>query len=106
MVYVPSFGHYGGLNDRFAFGHAGVIEQFVKFRHQRALYIDELGAEAMACAVIHENSFRVMRVPEVMFVRVRADLKVPDVDRRIAEKLPWTANWMASQCLEQGKNCH
>ena len=99
MVYVPSFGHYGGLNDRFAFGHAGVIEQFVKFRHQRALYIDELGAEAMACAVIHENSFRVMRVPEVMFVRVRADLKVPDVDRRIAEKLPWTANWMASHEL-------
>ena len=57
-VFVPAFQSYGGLNDRFAYGHASALRRYVveRLRLLQERHFCWLGAELSACAVaLHER---------------------------------------------------
>lgn len=83
-VFLPRFHHWGAANDRFAYGEARLIRQMVKYRLKVADKGQIANSEVAMCDAIHEHSASVVLAP-VQFVRVRADLEVPGVDRVVVE---------------------
>ena len=94
-VFVPAFQSYGGLNDRFAYGHASALRRYVveRLRLLQERHFCWLGAELSACAVaLHERLS--VQYTSTRFVRIRADLSMPLVDqatvlRNLSAMRPW-----------------
>ena len=80
-LFVPSYQHYCGLNDRFAFGHPLVMRAYVTSRLAMANETDICfqGAEFNTCLMAKAHEWIVAEVP-TRFLRVRASLEVPAVD--------------------------
>ena len=80
-LFVPSYQHYCGLNDRFAFGHPLVMRSYISSRLAMATERDICfqAAETHTCLIAKAQGWIVAEAP-TRFLRVRNKLQVPKVD--------------------------
>jgi hypothetical protein len=92
VVRVPAFQHWGGVNDRFAAGATPTLRRW--FARRRASCAAGRFAERAACEALRAEGLRAEALPHVRFVRRRADVFVPDVDKATVWRSMPLRPWM------------
>ncbi|KAG5189549.1 hypothetical protein JKP88DRAFT_206066 [Tribonema minus] len=88
-VFVANFGHYGGCNDRFAYGHASAMRVYAHrldtMVGSTALPAKRVNSEQLLVHHLQAHNINVTLV-DMLFARIRSTGQVPRLDMKILRR--------------------